>query len=213
MELGTFAPNPLSLKLAEVQSIEGGGHHSFFLKKDGSLWATGYNYYGQLGDGTKRPTVPNRSRLSMEKSRQRQRPPTILSSSKRTAAFGRRATIVMDSSAMGPRPTVPNRSRLSMEKSRQRQRVPIALSSRKTAAFGPWGGIIMENWETAQEPFRSKPVLVLSDGVENIAVGYYHSLILKKDGSLWTMGRNSYGQLGDGSKTTETGRLKLFQMA
>ena len=37
--------------------------------------------------------------------------------------------------------------------------------------------------------------------VTNIASGNfaYHSLFLKSDGSLWGMGYNIYGQLGDGS--------------
>src|ERR1039457_2679669 len=35
-----------------VTQIAGGYDHSLFLKSDGSLWAMGYNYYGQLGDGT-----------------------------------------------------------------------------------------------------------------------------------------------------------------
>ena len=29
-----------------------GGHHSIVLKQDGSVWTTGYNNYGQLGDGS-----------------------------------------------------------------------------------------------------------------------------------------------------------------
>jgi alpha-tubulin suppressor-like RCC1 family protein len=32
--------------------IAAGGYHSLFLKSNGSLWAMGYNAYGQLGDGT-----------------------------------------------------------------------------------------------------------------------------------------------------------------
>jgi alpha-tubulin suppressor-like RCC1 family protein len=34
--------------------------------------------------------------------------------------------------------------------------------------------------------------------VTNIAAGSFHSLFLKNDGSLWGMGQNNYGQLGDG---------------
>jgi len=38
--------------------------------------------------------------------------------------------------------------------------------------------------------------------VIRIAAGDNHSLFLKRDGSLWTMGDNEYGQLGDGTTTT-----------
>jgi alpha-tubulin suppressor-like RCC1 family protein len=34
-----------------------------------------------------------------------------------------------------------------------------------------------------------------------LAAGDYHSLTLKEDGTVWTWGRNNYGQLGDGTTT------------
>ena len=34
-----------------------------------------------------------------------------------------------------------------------------------------------------------------------IAAGYYHTLTLKSDGTLWAWGWNDHGQLGDGSTT------------
>ena len=36
-----------------IKAVSAGGRHSFVLNQDGSLWAAGYNYYGQLGDGSK----------------------------------------------------------------------------------------------------------------------------------------------------------------
>jgi alpha-tubulin suppressor-like RCC1 family protein len=39
--------------------------------------------------------------------------------------------------------------------------------------------------------------------VTQIAAGQYHGLFLKSDGSLWVMGWNASGQLGDG--TTDSG--------
>ena|SRR5258708_843450 len=36
--------------------------------------------------------------------------------------------------------------------------------------------------------------------VTKIATGYEHSLFLKSDGSLWGMGRNTEGELGNGTR-------------
>ena len=43
---------PPSVVHAGAQAIAAGGYHSMVLKADGTVWATGDNRYGQLGDGT-----------------------------------------------------------------------------------------------------------------------------------------------------------------
>jgi alpha-tubulin suppressor-like RCC1 family protein len=49
---------------------------------------------------------------------------------------------------------------------------------------------------------QTSPVQVTSlSNVVAIAAGYYHSLALTADGSLWAWGANSAGQLGDGTTT------------
>ena len=43
---------PEQIMSSNVMAIAAGSNHSLFLKNDGSLWAMGANYSGQLGDGT-----------------------------------------------------------------------------------------------------------------------------------------------------------------
>ena len=45
----------------------------------------------------------------------------------------------------------------------------------------------------------NRPEQIVANGVTSIAGGYYHSLLLKSDGSLWATGDNTHGQLGDGT--------------
>ena len=40
---------------------------------------------------------------------------------------------------------------------------------------------------------------VVANGAKAVAAGSEHSMVLKKDGSVWTAGSNLHGQLGDGS--------------
>ncbi len=45
--------HPTQVKnLSGVVSVTGGGTHTLAVKKDGTVWAWGYNYHGQLGNGT-----------------------------------------------------------------------------------------------------------------------------------------------------------------
>jgi alpha-tubulin suppressor-like RCC1 family protein len=47
---------------------------------------------------------------------------------------------------------------------------------------------------------RNTPVTVNNlSGVKTLATGWYHSLALKEDGTVWAWGDNYYGQLGNGT--------------
>lgn len=39
-------------EVVQITLVSAGGLQTMVLKEDGSLWAMGYNEYGQLGDGT-----------------------------------------------------------------------------------------------------------------------------------------------------------------
>jgi alpha-tubulin suppressor-like RCC1 family protein len=58
-----------------------------------------------------------------------------------------------------------------------------------TAMLSAWG------WAVDAVPRRIEGIT----GVVAVACGDLHSLALRRDGSVWAWGNNSYGQLGDGS--------------
>ena len=47
-------------------------------------------------------------------------------------------------------------------------------------------------------------------GVVGLALGDQHSMILKEDGSVWGTGKNSDGQIGDGSRTSRANFVKVI---
>ncbi len=55
---------------------------------------------------------------------------------------------------------------------------------------------------------RSKPVQVASD-VHAVAAGYYHTLFIKTDSSIWAMGWNYKGQLGNGTTVTSNTAVRV----
>jgi len=44
-----------------------------------------------------------------------------------------------------------------------------------------------------------------------VAVGGFHTMILKTDGTLWALGRNDYGQLGDGTTTNRSRPVQVMR--
>lgn len=66
------------------------------------------------------------------------------------------------------------------------------------------------------EPADGQPAEVVSspvkiaDDVQDISAGYYHSCLLKNDGSLWTCGDNQFSQTGAGGEYVVNGLTKVL---
>jgi alpha-tubulin suppressor-like RCC1 family protein len=49
----------------------------------------------------------------------------------------------------------------------------------------------------------------IADGIKAISAGYYHTLVLKTDNSLWACGYNEFGLLGDGTLINKSSLVKI----
>jgi alpha-tubulin suppressor-like RCC1 family protein len=137
-------PQPIP-GLSEVKAIAAGEYHGLALKRDGTVWAWGWNASCQLGDGTTKERA----------------------AAARVA--GAEGAIAIAAWSYG------------------------SMAVRSDGTVLAWGDLIPGG--RAKVP---TPVPGISDVVA-AAWGEGHVLFLEKDGSVWAVGRNSSGALGDGS--------------
>jgi alpha-tubulin suppressor-like RCC1 family protein len=154
---GTGSANYVTLSrqvagMSGVIAVAGGTSHSLAVKSDGSVWAWGRNYYGQLGNGTTTDALS----------------PVQVSGLSNVIAV-----------AAGYQHS-------------------IALEADGTV--WAWGAGSLGNGTSSQS---NVPVLVPNlSGVSAIAAGQYHTVVITADGTLRVWGSsNMYGQLGDVTAT------------
>ncbi len=197
----------LSGSSAFAQKVAAGAFHSVFLKPDGTMWASGFNSDGQLGDGS---LVDRRI-------------PLQVASGVNAVAAGWAHTLFVKADgalwAMGD-----NASGQLGDGSLTDRRTPVQVASGVSSVSA--GGLhslfvktdgtlwAMGNNEEGQLgdgtlTSRRIPVQVASR-VRAASAGAAHSLFVKTDGTLWAMGDNELAQLGDG---TLSDRLSPVQVA
>ena len=203
---------PVQVVASNVTVIAAGVYHSLFVKSDGSLWAMGYNYYGQLGDGTYGSAPFDGTN----------QPVQIVTSNVTAIAAGVYHSLFVKSDGSlwamgynyygqlgdGAYGTAPHYGTNQPEQ--------IVTSNVTAIAAGGYHRLFLQNdgslWAMGQNwngqlgdgtngyPIQtSSPEEIVTSGVTAIAAGQIHSLFLKSDGSLWGMGDNQKGQLGDQS--------------
>ncbi|MDR0334395.1 MAG: hypothetical protein LBH69_00710, partial [Methanomassiliicoccaceae archaeon] len=155
--------------------IATGDLHSLVLKSDGTVWAWGYNYYGQVGGGT---------------NDDRNTPVQVLG----PEGEGHLTGVIAVAAGWY---------------------FSIAIKSDGTV----WAcGQNSENQlGDGTDDDRNTPVQVLGPdgdgyltGVIAVTGGATHSLALKSDGTVWAWGENSHGQLGDGTNDSSNTPVQVL---
>jgi alpha-tubulin suppressor-like RCC1 family protein len=183
-----------------VASVSIGGFNAVFnsmiLKTDGTLWACGYNGYGQLGDGT---------------TTDRSTPVLIMADVASVSAGGYHTMILKTdgtlwacgsngSGELGDGTTI-NRS------------APVQIMADvASVSAGGFHTMILKTDGTlwacgyngsgvfgAGSPIISSTPVNTMSGVAAVFTGATYTFILKADGTLWACGQNTYGRLGDGT--------------
>lgn len=196
---GTNAPE--LIVSSNVTAIAVGEYHSLFLKSDGSLWAMGDNSNGQLGDGT---------------TTSRSKPEKIVTTNVTAIAAGAFHSLFLKSDgslwAMGW-----NRDGELGDGTFGDSHVPEQIISSNVTLIaaeeddslfvkpdGSLWGMGDNYWGQLGNGGGNVPFQIVSSNVTAIAGGQFHTLFLMSngwtsDGSLWAMGDNWAGQLGDGT--------------
>ncbi|MGA2683706.1 MAG: hypothetical protein ABSF51_01510 [Verrucomicrobiota bacterium] len=196
---------------AAVTAVAAGAYHSLFIRPGGSLWAMGYDFFGQLGDSNSQYSTG----IIQQKTYQE-----IVSSNVTAITAGLNASLFIKSDGslwgMGNN----GAGQLGPNADPYAQDVPIEIvASNVTAvAEGNTFTLFIESdgslWGMGENPYGQLglgpayvgehngthvPLQIVASNVVAVATGYSHSLFIKSDGSLWGMGYNADGELGDGT--------------
>jgi Zn-dependent metalloprotease/alpha-tubulin suppressor-like RCC1 family protein len=215
---------PVQCGLNAVVKISGGGSHTLYLKTDGTVWASGSNTFGQLGDGTTidRNTPVQVNGLNNIISINAGTYHSIFLKSNGTVwACGRNY-----SGQLGDGTNI-NRN------------IPIQIHGFGNIGFltgviytscGTDFSFFIKNdgtvwacgWNSNGQlgdgtvSNRNTPIQVhgfnnigFLTGVVSVDAGFAYSVFLKNNGTVWAVGLNNFGQLGDGTNTQRTTPIQV----
>ncbi len=189
-------------------TIATGDGYSLFLKDDGTLWASGSNNHGQLGDGT---TIDKLF------------PVHIMSDVQSVAADDSHTLILKNDHTLWT--TGYNLYGQLGDGTTTNRSTPVQIMTDvQSISAGSHHSLIVKNdntlWATGWNNYgqlgdgtltnRSTPVQIMTD-VRSVSAGAYHSLIIKTDNTLWASGRNDNGQLGDGTTTQYSTPIQIIE--
>ncbi|KFC20530.1 T9SS type A sorting domain-containing protein [Chryseobacterium sp. FH1] len=185
------------------KSVASGGSHIVAVTTDGSLYSWGYNYYGQLGDGTYvNKKVPTRIGSDTDW---------------KTVATGKYFTLAMKTDGSiwawgdnqfgqlgdGTNVRRNNPVRIGTDKEWKSLHTTSTntIAIKNNGSIWGWGRNQFGELGDGTTVSKAYPTQIGTDTDWKTATGGcgFHTFAIKNDGSLWAWGRNLNGELGDGS--------------
>lgn len=183
-------------------NISAGANHSLAIKNDGTLWAWGKNYFGQLGDNTNIDKIIP-TQIGTENNWIK-----IFASYERSFAIKSNGTLWAwgwnNLSQLGNGNNV-NQS-LPIQIGTDTNWVDISgglnhgIGLKSDGTIWTWGANSNGELGDGTNVNKNNPVKVgTANNWESITSGDNHCLAIKTDGTLWAWGFNTFGQLGNGA--------------
>ena len=160
-------------------AIAAGAEHGLALKDDGTVWAWGYNFFGQLGNGTTADSNSKPVQVSE------------LDGIEAIAAGGSFSLALKDDGMVWA---------WGNNWFGQLGDGTTTDGTQTTCEVTMIGGRTSSSCPDSNTPVQMSEV----GGIESIAAGGAHGLALKDDGTVWAWGMNQDGQLGNGTYTLGT---------
>ena len=205
-----------ALGLTVATAVAAGDGHSLGLKNDGTVWAWGYNFYGQLGNGASGNGTNNSVPVLVT---------GLTGVTAIAAGFDQCLAVKSDGTVWSWGHN--NYGQLG-DGTHTDRAVPVQVSGLTgvlTVAGGKFHSLALKDdgtvWAWGWNSYgqlgdgtntsSNAPVQVSGlSGIVGIAAGLYHSLALKAGGTVWAWGDNTYGQLGTGTTTWSNMAVQAF---
>jgi uncharacterized repeat protein (TIGR02543 family) len=200
-------PTPAPIAgLTGIVAIASSYNHCLALKNDGTVWAWGYNYYGQLGNSTNNLTAnpnPNPTQIAgltgVVAIATGSQHSFAVTSDGYVQAWGNNVDGQLGSPASNtanPAPA-PINGLSFITAIASGQNHGLAVKSDGTVwAWGYNNDGELGSGSANVYRYTPLPVIGLATSATSVAAGDLHSVALLQDGSVWTWGLNAWGQLG-----------------
>jgi alpha-tubulin suppressor-like RCC1 family protein len=198
--------------LTNWKQVACGQHHTVGIKTDGTLWASGINTFGQLGNNTRTQYNSPIQVGSLTNWKQ------VDGGQHHTAAIKTDGTLwTCGYNILGQlgNDTITHYSSPIQVGSLTNWK-QVAGGFKHTAAvktdssLWTWGNNIWGQLGNGTITHYSSPIQVGSlTNWKQVACGYRHTTAIKTDGSLWSWGWNIYGQLGNGNSTSYSSPIQV----
>jgi alpha-tubulin suppressor-like RCC1 family protein len=200
----------------DVAAVSTGYNHTMVIRTDGSLWAWGYNNWGQLGDGT----MENQST------------PVRIMEDVAAVSVGTRHTVAVKTDGslwvwghnyfgqLGDSTLIDRHTpvRIMDNIAYASAGADFTMVIRTDGSLWAWGydiyGQLGDGASTnrfAPERIMEDVVAVSTNTINSVnSNAYGHVLAVRRDGSLWAWGCNTDGQVGDGTIINRTAPIQIM---
>ncbi len=171
----------------EFLAVKAGSWHTLILTNNNTLWATGDNSHGQLGDGSKE------NRLT----------PVYVKDSVKEISVGYGHSLIIRNDNTFWATGENGHGQLGNDTQANETTYVNIMSNIKAVSAGYYYSLILQQDNTflakGNNEYGQLGNYSSFRDVKAVFAGSYHTFILKNDNTLWGTGRNEYGQLGDGT--------------